>query len=144
MARGGPLMPGRHRETQCVSTRELCPGAHPEGHLGLLSLSWEAGPMPRPSLLLQDVGQSLFLGESSQRAPCLAGGGPRMRAACRCSGNTFVPEGGQSDVGRTGGQAQKQGRRWSRGSSFGCTMDDGSRTVQCLSLTENRVRLGRV
>lgn len=38
------------------STRELCPGAHPDGP-GLLSLSREVGPMPCPSLLLQDVGQ---------------------------------------------------------------------------------------
>lgn len=48
-----------------------------------------------------------------------------MKAACCCSSNTFAPERGPSDVGRTGGKAQKQGRRCYRRSSFGCTMEVG-------------------
>lgn len=61
------------------STRELCPGAHPEGSLGL------AEPRPGggthalvPASCSKTWGRAsrLFPGESSQRAPCLVGGDP--------------------------------------------------------------------
>lgn len=58
-----------------------------------------------------------------------------MKAACRCSCSTFAPERGQSDVGRTVGKAQKQGRRWYRVSSFGCTMEVGRCSARALEKT---------